>query len=117
MGARVVVLGAGIAGHTASAFLRRWLGKEHQVVVVSPRPDHNWVPSNIWVGVGLMRADQVLVPLAPLCRRRGIDFRQARALAIHPEGSADSAEPFVDIEHTGEERNPRMIFIIGRGHR
>jgi sulfide:quinone oxidoreductase len=104
MGARVVVLGAGIAGHTASSFLRRWLGKEHQVVVVSPRPDYNWVPSNIWVGVGLMRADQVLVPLAPLYRRSGIDFHQARAVSIHPEGGAGSAGPFVEIEYTDDLR-------------
>ncbi len=104
MGARVVVLGAGIAGHTASSFLRKWLGWEHDVVVVSPRPDYNWVPSNIWVGVGLMRPDQVLVPLAPLYQRHGIDFRQARAVALHPEGSGDSAGPFVDIEYTSAER-------------
>jgi len=28
---RVVVLGAGISGHTAAAFARRWLGEEHYV--------------------------------------------------------------------------------------
>jgi len=44
---RVVVLGAGVSGHTAAAFLRKWLGKEHDVVVVSPKPDYNWIPSNI----------------------------------------------------------------------
>jgi len=27
--ARVVVLGAGIAGHTSAAFLRKWLGKDN----------------------------------------------------------------------------------------
>lgn len=99
-GARIVVLGAGIAGHTAASFLRRWLPQEHEVVVVSPRPDYNWVPSNIWVGVGLMRPEQVLAPLAPIYERHGIEFYQARALALHPEGAPDSPRPFVDIEHT-----------------
>lgn len=33
---KVVILGAGIAGHTAAAHLRRKLGKEHEVLVVSP---------------------------------------------------------------------------------
>ena len=51
---RIIVLGAGISGHTAAAFLRKWLGKEHQVVVISPQATYNWIPSNIWVGVGLM---------------------------------------------------------------
>jgi len=34
--ARVVVLGAGISGHTAALHLHRLLGKGHEVVVVSP---------------------------------------------------------------------------------
>jgi len=106
-GARVVVLGAGIAGHTAASFLRRWLPEEHEVVVVSPRPDYNWVPSNIWVGVGLMRPEQVLAPLAPIYARNGIDFRQAKALSLHPEGSATSPGPFVEIEYTSAERSGR----------
>lgn len=42
--ARIVVLGAGVSGHTAAAFLRKWLGKRDQVVVVSPQPDYNWIP-------------------------------------------------------------------------
>jgi sulfide:quinone oxidoreductase len=52
--ARIVVLGAGVAGHTAAAFLRRWLPKRDEVVVVSPMSEYNWIPSNIWVGVGLL---------------------------------------------------------------
>ena len=48
--ARVVVLGAGISGHTAALHLRRKLRREHEVVVVSPNADYNWIPSNIWVG-------------------------------------------------------------------
>ena len=34
--ARVVVLGAGISGHTAALHLRRKLDRAHEVVVVSP---------------------------------------------------------------------------------
>ena len=79
---RVVVLGAGIAGHTAAAFARKWLGSEHTVTVVSPRPDYNWVPSNIWVGVGLMKPAQVTIPLAPVYERAGIEFVQAAAREI-----------------------------------
>ncbi len=95
---RVVVLGAGIAGHTAASFARRWLGKEHTVTVISPRPDYNWVPSNIWVGVGLMKPDRVTVPLAPIYDRAGIEFVQAAARTIHPEGDLDSPIPYVVAE-------------------
>jgi len=104
MGKRVVVLGSGIAGHTAASFLRKWLPKEHDVVVVSPKSDYNWIPSNIWVGVGLLREEQVLFPLPPVYARAGIDYRQAKAVALHPEGSPASAASLVDIEYTAGEK-------------
>jgi len=50
--ARVIVLGAGISGHTAASFLKKILGKKHEVIVISPNSYYQWVPSNIWVGVG-----------------------------------------------------------------
>lgn len=102
--AKVVVLGAGIAGHTAAAYLRKKLSKKHEVVVISPSSYYQWIPSNIWVGVGRMTVDQVRFKLEPLYKKWGIDFRQAKALSIHPEGDANSARPFVMMEYTGEER-------------
>ena len=97
---RVVVLGAGISGHTAAAFLRKWLPRRDEVVVISPQPDYNWIPSNIWVGVGLLRKEQVLVPLAPIYQRHEIDFKQARAVALFPEGDEANSQPTVEIEWT-----------------
>ncbi len=92
---RVVVLGAGVAGHTAAAFARRWLGRDDTVTVISPRPDYNWVPSNIWVGVGLMKPARVTIPLAPVYDRAGIEFVLASAREIHPDGDLDGATPYV----------------------
>jgi sulfide:quinone oxidoreductase len=102
--ARVVVLGAGISGHTAALYLRRLLGRDHEVVVVSPNSQWNWIPSNIWVGVGRMSAKSVTFPLAPVYRRKGITFEQAKAVAIHPEGDAADSRPAVEVVHTSAER-------------
>jgi len=102
--ARVIVLGAGIAGHTAAAFLRKKLSKKHEVVVVAPGSYYQWIPSNIWVGVGRMTIDQVRFKLAPLYKRWGIDFRQAKAVSIHPEGEGEASRPFVSIEYTTEDK-------------
>ena len=74
---RVVILGAGVSGHTAAAFARKWLDRNDTVIVVSPKPDYNWIPSNIWVGVGLMQPAEVIFPLAPVYERHGIEFVQA----------------------------------------
>lgn len=102
--ARVVILGAGISGHTAALHLRRLLSKQHEVVVVSPNSRWNWIPSNIWVGIGRMTPEEVTFPLAPVYRRKRIDFRQARAVAIRPEGDDANPQPTVEIEYTLPER-------------
>lgn len=108
---RIVVLGAGVAGHTCASFLNRWLKDDADVVVVSPRADYNWIPSNIWVGVGLLRPEQVLFPLAPLYERQGIAFRQARATVIFPEGRGEDRQPLVEIESTtpGHEGETELV--------
>ena len=112
---RVVVLGAGIAGHTAAAFARKWLGKGDSVTVVSPRDHFNWVPSNIWVGVGLMTPEKVTFPLAPVYERAGIEFVHAAARELHPEGDGESATPFVTTD-TGE-RVPYDFLVNATGPR
>ncbi len=104
---RIVVLGAGVAGHTAALLLRRKLGREHPVTVVSPKPTYNWIPSNIWVGVGMMRPEEVVFPLAPVYERHGIAFRQAKAVELWPEGSAEEASPHVVAESTGDDAGAR----------
>ncbi|HUX69752.1 MAG TPA: FAD/NAD(P)-binding oxidoreductase [Cellulomonadaceae bacterium] len=101
--ARVVILGAGVAGHTAALHLRRWLGREHEVVVVSPNSKWNWIPSNIWVGVGRMTRSQVTFPLAPVYRRKGITFHQALATTLFPEGTAEDPTPAVEIRSTAPD--------------
>ena len=109
----VVVLGAGISGHTAASFARRWLGPGDTVTVVSPNESYNWIPSNIWVGVGLMRPTQVMFPLAPVYERHRIEFKQASAREIHPEGEAGSPAPYVVIEfESGAREKVRYDFLI-----
>ena len=110
---RVVVLGAGISGHTAAAFAKSWLGRKDTVTVISPRPDYNWVPSNIWVGVGLMKPERVLLPLAPIYERAGIEFVLASAREIHPDGDANDSTPYVTAESDdGRTRRVPYDFLI-----
>ncbi len=114
---RVVILGAGIAGHTVARYLNKWIGKQHEIVVVSPNARWNWIPSNIWVGVGQMTEEDVTFDLAELYKKTHVDFRQAKALAIHPEGNAESATPFVTVEYTrankaGQQENIAYDFLV-----
>lgn len=101
---RLLILGAGIAGHTAALHARRRLPAHHEVVVVSPNSQWNWIPSNIWVGTGYMKAEQVTFPMAPVYQRLGIPFHQARAVSLHPSGSTERPQPFVTVEYADPAR-------------
>ncbi len=101
---KIVVLGAGISGHTAAAFLKKKLGKNHDVTVISPSQYYQWVPSNIWIGVGRMKPDQVRFKLEKVYKRWNIDFKQAKAVALHPEGDSSSNTAYVAIEYTSAEK-------------
>jgi len=101
---RTVILGAGISGHTAATRLRQRLGREHEIIVVTPNAKWNWIPSNIWVGVGRMTTDDVTFPLAPVYQKLGITYVQAKGTEIHPEGDASTDTPYVTVEHTSEAR-------------
>jgi sulfide:quinone oxidoreductase len=106
--ARVVIMGAGIAGHTAALHAKRLLGKETQVVVISPNSNWNWIPSNIWVGVGKMQKEQVIFPLGPIYKRKGIEFHQALAKSIYPEGNSETQNPFVEVLYTDPSRKGQI---------
>jgi len=102
--ARLVVMGGGVSGHTAATFAKKYLGKEHEVVVVTPNSKWNWIPSNIWVGVGEMTSNDVTFALAPVYKKAGIDYRQAKAVSINPEGKNDNDKPFITIEYTSKDK-------------
>lgn len=101
---QVLILGAGVAGHTAALHAKRMLGKRAEITVVSPNSQWNWIPSNIWVGVGRMSAKKVIFPLAPVYKRKKINFIQAKAVAIRPHGDQESAQGAVDVEYTAGDR-------------
>uniref|UniRef100_Q3AS78 Sulfide-quinone reductase, putative n=1 Tax=Chlorobium chlorochromatii (strain CaD3) TaxID=340177 RepID=Q3AS78_CHLCH len=109
--ATVVVLGAGVAGHTCASFLKKKLGKRHEVIVVTPNAYYQWIPSNIWVGVGQMTIDDVRFELRKVYNRWGIILKQAKAIEIHPEGNRDINRGFVTIEYTDSTRAGEIEYV------
>jgi sulfide:quinone oxidoreductase len=101
---RIVVLGGGVSGHTTATFAKKWLGNKAEVIVITPNSKWNWIPSNIWVGVGEMKKEDVTFELAPVYKKAGIDYRQALAVSIHPEGKEGSDKPFVTIKYTAQAK-------------
>ncbi|MEJ5920100.1 NAD(P)/FAD-dependent oxidoreductase [Corynebacterium sp. H78] len=98
---RVVILGAGVSGHTAAQYLtREFKGSPVEIVVISPNKQWNWIPSNIWVGTGAMPGKKVVFDLPPVYRKMGAVFHQAKATEIHPEGDGEGTKPYVVFERT-----------------
>ena len=79
--------------------------EDHEVVVVSPNSNYQWIPSNIWVGIGRMKSKKILFPLAPLYKKKGIGYKQAKAVTFYPEGDKTEQKPYVLAEYvTGEKK-------------
>jgi sulfide:quinone oxidoreductase len=82
---KVLILGAGFAGHTAALHLSHLVRKDDQITVVAPGNRFTWFPSLIWVGIGAMPAEQVHFELAPVYEKLGIEYVDGRAITIAPD--------------------------------
>ena len=85
--AHIVILGAGLGGMPAAYEMRAALGSDHRVTVVSAVDYFQFVPSNPWVAVGWRQRDEVILQVAPLLARKGIEFVPKPVTKIDAEGS------------------------------
>ncbi len=72
--AHVVVLGAGLGGTIQAYELKESLSRHDTITVISNKPYFQFTPSNPWAGVGWRKKKDVTVELAPVMKRRGIEF-------------------------------------------
>jgi sulfide:quinone oxidoreductase len=86
--ARIVIIGASIGGLPAAYECRKALGKAHTVTVVSNVDYFHFVPSNPWVAVGWRTRKDISFPLAPVLKKKGIEFIHAPAERIDPARNA-----------------------------
>lgn len=81
---RVLVLGGGVAGLTAALELRRRLGAQAAIALISDHAQLVLGPALVTVPFG-RSALRVHVEIAQTLQRRGIGFVEARVTAIDPE--------------------------------
>lgn len=106
--AKVVIIGAGFAGHTAALYLGSALGKEHEITVVNKYDYFLFIPSLVWVGVNHMKAEKTHFPLAPVYEKMHVNFIHGRVTEIHPD------EQFVLVEknNQGEPQKLEYDYLI-----
>ena len=86
--AHIVIMGAGIGGMPAAYEMRELLPKEHRVTVVNAVDYFQFVPSNPWVAVGWRTREEIVLQIAPLLERKGIDFIAKPVTHIDADGNS-----------------------------
>jgi sulfide:quinone oxidoreductase len=84
MASTALVLGGNFAGVTAALSLKRELGADVDVTVVSKSSRFTFNPSFIWIPFGKRTARDVSVPISPTFERHGVDFVHGEATKIDP---------------------------------
>lgn len=82
--ARIAIIGAGIGGVPMAYEMKETVGKNHEVIVISDTPTFHFVPSNPWVPPGWRKPEDLKIELAPVMKKKGIEFIQKAATKIDP---------------------------------
>jgi sulfide:quinone oxidoreductase len=81
----ILVLGGNFGGMTSAFELKRKLGRQAHIVVLSRQRDFVYIPSLIWVPFGRRTLDEITFPAEETFRRGGIEFVLDEAVRIAPE--------------------------------
>lgn len=110
--ARIVVLGAGIGGVPMAYEMKETVGKNHDVIVISDSPTFHFVPSNPWVPPKWRTPEELKVELAPVFKKKGIEFIQKAATKVDPANNqvqlADGSS--VPYDYLIIATGPRLAF-------
>ena len=104
--AKVVIIGAGFAGHTAALYLGDKIGRKHEITVLSNRDVFSYLPSWVWVGVGHMKPEKTIFKLKPVYDRKNVKFVHAAVKEVHP----DAGDQYVIGERIGSGEQVRLDY-------
>jgi sulfide:quinone oxidoreductase len=105
--AHVVVLGGGLGGTIQAYELKETLTRSDTITLISNKPYFQFTPSNPWAGVGWRSKDEITIDLAPVMKRRGIDFICDGATKLVPE------ENKIELESGAEVTYDYLIIATG----
>jgi sulfide:quinone oxidoreductase len=105
-GNKVLVLGGNFAGLTAALSVKRELGEDVGVTVVSKSDQFLFNPSLIWIPFGKRKAKDVVFPVAETFESHGVHFIHAEATKIDAESQ--------QVETTrGEQSYDYLVIATG----
>lgn len=105
--AKILILGAGLAGMSAAYELRDTLGTEHTLTVLGDGERFSFTPSNPWLAVGWRKAEDFTLDAGTYLVKKHITFIPKPAIKI------DAASRTVDV--AGGERFDYDYLLICTG--
>jgi sulfide:quinone oxidoreductase len=110
--AKIIVMGAGIGGISQAYELRKELGKQHQIVLLSDTEQFEFTPSNPWVAVGWRTDADISIQLPDLMRKHGIEFNAAGVRRVVPKENRLELNDGSDIsyDYLVIATGPRLAF-------
>ncbi|MBL6426955.1 MAG: FAD-dependent oxidoreductase [Maritimibacter sp.] len=97
--AHVVVLGGGLGGTIQAYELKETLTRSDTITLISNKPYFQFTPSNPWAGVGWRSKDEITIDLAPVMKRRGIDFICDGATKLVPDENKIKLESGAEVTY------------------
>lgn len=91
--AKICVIGAGFAGHTAALYLGDKLGRNHEVTVINRSEKFVYIPSLVWVGIDRMDVEKTQFDLEGVYNKFNVKFIAGTATEVHPDGQYVMAIP------------------------
>jgi sulfide:quinone oxidoreductase len=79
----ILILGGGVGGLVTANELRRYLSRDHRILVIDRQANHLHNPSLLWLMLGWREPEHIQSDLGRLARK-GIEFIQAEIEAIDP---------------------------------
>ena len=58
--AKIIIIGAGFTGHTASLYWGEELAKDHEITVINKNNYFLFFPSLVWIGVNRMKSEMYI---------------------------------------------------------
>jgi sulfide:quinone oxidoreductase len=108
---RIIVLGGSFGGLTAAFELKRLLGKDADVTVVSGDKRFVFLPSLPWLIMGWRRPEDITLNVADILRPRGIQFIHEAVTQVDPETSkAKTATKEIPYDYLVISTGPYLSF-------
>lgn len=109
--AHIVVIGASTGGLPFAYDIKKTLGSNHTVTVISNNPNFNFIPSNPWLAVGWRNEEAISFELKPRLKRKDINLIVGEATEIKPdENQVVVGDQTVDYDYLVLATGPKLAF-------